>query len=153
MNLRNWLTLTIRVVDFNLVAKQPDLLAKLRELTLAPHSGLNFELNRMLKDAKERTVNCKVLLAYRFSDLVAWAICSKEDSEFVFCDAENKFRGTNGWLFQVFVKETHRRQGIASELYKTAINLVGSDTLFVCPWDNKSYHFYSTFPDTNRKNL
>src|SRR5271170_6725680 len=116
MNLKNWLTLTVRTVDFNLVAKQPDLLAKLRKLTLNTYSGLNHELTRMLNAVEERTVNCKILLAYRFNDLVAWAILSKEDTDFVFYETMDGFKKEDGWLFQVFVDNNHRRQGIASAI-------------------------------------
>ena len=153
MNLKNWLTLTVRVVDFNLVAKQPDLLAKLRKLTLAPYSGLNHELNQMLKDVQERSVNCKILLAYRFKDLVGWAILSKEDTDFTFSETLQGFKKEDGWMFQVYVDPNQRRQGIASELYKMAQRRIGNDVICVCPWDNNSSGFYNKFPNVNRKNL
>ncbi len=153
MNLKNWLTLTIKVLDFSLVAKQPDLVAQLRELTIAPHSGLNHELTRMLKDVQEREVNCKIILAYRWKQLIGWAICSKEDSDFIFTSEETKFRAQNGRMFQLFVKESHRRQGIGSEMYKAAVEIAGTERLYVSPWSNISYHFYSKFPSLNRENL
>jgi GNAT superfamily N-acetyltransferase len=153
MNLKNWLTLTIRTVDFNLVAKQPALMARLRKLTLTPYSGLNFELNRMLGNVQKREVNCKIILAYRFRQIVAWGLCSKEDSDFTFGDFNPPFRGANGYLFQVFVEPKHRRGGIASEIYKEAIKIAGKETIFVSPWDNSSHHFYSKFPNVNRQNL
>lgn len=153
MNLKNWLTLTIKVVDFNLVAKQPDLIAQLRDLTIAPHSGLNHELTQLGLKAMEREVNCKILLAYRWNQLIGWAICSKEDSDFIFTSEETRFRAKNGWMFQLFVKESHRRQGIGSEIYKKAVEIVGTEKLYVSPWSNASYHFYSNFPDLNRENL
>lgn len=153
MNLKNWLTLTIRTLDFNLVAKQEDLVAKLRELTLAPHSGLNYELNRMLKDAQTREVNCKVLLAYRFKELIGWAILSKESTDFFFRDSGGGFDGTDGWMFQVFVDPSHRRDGVGSEIYKTALKTVGSDVIHISPWNDTSYKFYATFPSINTKHL
>lgn len=153
MNLRNLLTLTVRTVDFNLVARQPDLLAKLRKLTLSPYSGLNHELDRMLEDVKERTVDCQVILAYRFSTLVGWAILSKEDTDFHFVNTGNGFVKELGRMFQVFVDPEYRRQGIASELFKEALKVVGNETICVCPWDHKSHQFYSKFPDSNRKEL
>lgn len=153
MNLKNLLTLTVRTVDFSLVAKQPDLLAQLRKLTLDPCSGLNHELNRMLNDVKERSVDCKVLLAYRFSTLVGWAILSKEDTSFHFVNTGNGFSKELGRMFQVFVDPRYRRQGIASELYKEALKSVGDEVICVCPWDDKSYSFYNNFPNVNRKEL
>lgn len=147
MNFRNFLTLTIRVQDFNLVAKQPDLVEKLRELTLSPTSGLNFELTRMLKDAKQRAVDCRIILASRFGNLAGWAILSKEDTDYPFAKAYNGFRSEQGYLFQAFVSEPVRRQGIGSELMKTAFNLAKGQTVFVCPWDERSEGFYYNFED------
>jgi GNAT superfamily N-acetyltransferase len=153
MNLKNWLTLTIRTVDFNLVAQQPRLVEKLRELTIAPYSGLNYELTRMLKDAEERTVNCKILLAYRFDKLIAWGILSKEDTNFDFVNSDTGFKVEDGHLFQVFVDPNYRKQGIASELFQVAKKLVGNEVLCVCPHDRKSTDFYTKHSITNMKYL
>lgn len=153
MNLRNFLTLTVRVRDFNLVARQPELMAQLRKLTLSPGSGLNFELNRMLNDIEERPVDCQVLLAYRFKTLVGWAILSKENSNFRFLNTQRGFNKESGRMFQVFVNPQYRRQGIASEIYKTARKITGDETLCVSPWDYGSYKFYNKLTDPNRKEL
>lgn len=151
MNLKNLLTLTIRTVDFNLVARQPELLAKLRKLTLNSYSGLNIELNRMLKDVEERSVDCQVILAYRFRTLVGWAILSKEDTNFHFSRSKNGFRADEGKMFQVFVDPGYRKQGIASEIYKKAQQLSEDQTLCVCPWDDRSLGFYNKFPNVKTK--
>src|SRR5260221_12480401 len=143
MNIKNLLTLTVRIVDFNLVARQPELLDELRKLTLSPYSGLNHELTRMLKDAKEREVKCQVLLAYRFRKLVGWAILSKETTQFSFSRSYEGFKAENGVMFQVFVDPSHRREGIASEIYKKAQQLTNNELLHVCPWDEKSTNFYT----------
>jgi GNAT superfamily N-acetyltransferase len=143
MNLKNLLTLTVRVVDFNLVAHQPELLTQLRELTLSPYSGMNHELNRMLEDVKTRKVNCNVLLAYRFRTLVGWGILSKETTHFNFSRSFEGFNAENGMMFQVFVDPSYRRQGIASEIYKKAQQMANSELLHVCPWDERSVNFYT----------
>jgi GNAT superfamily N-acetyltransferase len=155
MNLINWLTLTIRVVDFNLVANQPDLIGKLRLLTLGPTSGLNYELDWMLKEAITRHLDCKVFLAYRFRSLVGWGLLSKEDSNFEFTEGslDSVFRKQDGYLFQVFIEPGHRRQGIASEIFQAAQKIVKEDTFCIGPWDNASYHFYSKFCDVKKKHL
>ena len=149
MNLKNLLTLTIRTVDFNLVARQPALLADLRKLTLGPYSGLNHELNRMLEDVKHRSVDCQLLLAYRFRKLIGWGIVSKETTSFHFHRAG--FQAEDGKLFQVFIDPAYRRQGIATEMFKKAQQMVGEETLCVCPWDERSEGFYSKFPDVKTK--
>lgn len=142
MNLKNLLTLTVRTVDFNLVARQPELLIQLRKLTLSPYSGLNHELNRMLEDVETRSVNCQVLLAYRFRKLVGWGILSKETTQYTFSRSYEGFNAENGMMFQVFVDPTYRRQGIASEIYKKAQQLSNTEILHVCPWDQRSTSFY-----------
>lgn len=151
MNLKNLLTLTIRTVDFNLVARQPVLLEKLRKLTLSPYSGLNHELNRMLEDVKERSVDCQLILAYRFRTLVGWGILSKESTNFRFSRSQMGFRSEYGKMFQVFIDPAYRRQGIATELFKKAQQMVGDETLHVCPWDERSEGFYSKFQNIKTK--
>lgn len=151
MSLKNLLTLTVRTMDFNLVAHQPELLAELRKLTLSPYSGLNHELNRMLEDVKEREVKCQVLLAYRFRKLVGWAILSKETTHYNFSRSFEGFKAENGVMFQVFVDPSYRRQGIASEIYKKAQQLTNNETLHVCPWDEKSTNFYTRFSSVPTK--
>lgn len=151
MNLKNLLTLTVRTVDFNLVAKQPELLAQLRELTLSPYSGMNHELNRMLEDVKTREVNCKVLLAYRFRKLVGWGILSKETTHFNFSRSFGGFNAENGMMFQVFVDPSYRRQGIASEIYQKAQQMANNELLHVCPWDDRSTNFYTNQTKTTTK--
>ena len=153
MNLRNFLTLTVRVQDFNLVARQPELLAQLRKLTLGHGSGLNHELDRMLNDVEERKVECHVILAYRFKKLVGWAILSKEDSNFHFLNTGKGFNKESGRMFQVFVDSKYRRQGIASEIYKAARKVTSDETIHVSPWDFGSHKFYDKLLDSNRQYL
>ncbi len=143
MNLKNYLTLTISTLDFNLAAQNPDLMRQLRELTLNPRSGMNFELNRYEKIIKERPIKCQVLLAHRLSDLVAWALLTKEDSLFTF--PNGYYDSDRGTMFQVYVHENHRMQGIATELFKKAKEMVGDEILCVCPHDYKSTNFYNRF--------
>jgi ribosomal protein S18 acetylase RimI-like enzyme len=153
MNLKNWLTLTIRVRDFNLVAQQPLLLAKLRKLTIVPGSGLNYELDRMTKAAKERFVDCQIIMAYRLNNLVGWAILSREDTDFVFSWERDGFKGEEGCMFQVYVDPDYRRQGIASEIYKEAQKLAVDEVIHVSPWSDESEMFYDSFQNVNRKDL
>ena len=151
MTIKNMLTLTVRQVDFNVVAQQPELLAKLRVLTLSPDSGLNHELNRMLEDIKTRPVKCQVLLAYRISTLVGWAIVSKETTEYNFMRSATGFNAENGVMFQVYVDPAYRRQGIATEMYKKAQQLANDEVLHICPWDDRSTNFYTKFENVNTK--
>jgi GNAT superfamily N-acetyltransferase len=145
MNLTNLFSLKIRTEDFNEVAAKPELLNRLRSLTLHPASGLNHEMNHLLKSAKERAVNAKVLLAYRKRELVGWALLSREQTDFTFKRSWTGFMPEQGVLLQVFVNPDYRRQGIGSALVKAARKKAGSMQLCICPWDYQSDKFYENF--------
>ena len=153
MKLKNLLTLTTRTLDFNLVVKRPELLKKLRSLTLSLRSGMNHELTELGKEAQKRSVNCKVILAYRLRTLVGWALVTKEDSDFPFNYGESYFRGKDGYMFQVYVHPDHRRQGIATRLYKRARTLVGNEYICVRQWDDRSESFFGQFDSSRMKFL
>lgn len=106
----------------------------------------------MLKDADVREVNCKVLLAYRFKKLIAWAILSKEDSTFKFTKSDH-FHSNDGWMFQVFVSPDYRRNGIGSEIFKKALGTVKQEVVHICPWNDTSYSFYKKFSHIKYKHL
>jgi GNAT superfamily N-acetyltransferase len=151
MNAKNFPALTIRARDFNLVAKQPQLLKQLRKLTLYPYSGLNRELDTLLPLSEQRRVKCQVLLAYQSKKLVAWALFSKEESSMRFAITHRRFQPHDGILFEVYVHPDYRRQGIASEMMKVARRKAGAFQLCVCPWDERSRAFYDTFCHYNAK--
>lgn len=145
MNLKNLLTLTIRVKDFNLVRQDAALVKKLRKLTLSPFSGMNYCLNGLERTAKTRPVDCKILMAYRNQELVGWALLSKEPTDFCFVGSIEGFNPGHGALFQVFVHPSHRREGIATELLKVAKKKASGSRLCVSPWDTGSESFYNHF--------
>lgn len=153
MNPKNWLSLTVRVRDINLVAKRPKLVSELRKLTLSPTSGLSYDLTQMLREAGNREVKCKVLLAYRWTKLVGWAMLSREGTDFIFNKEGEFYRGKQGPLFQVYVAPEYRRQGIASALYLKASRSLGKETIHITPWDEAGFALYATFPGVNRKYL
>jgi GNAT superfamily N-acetyltransferase len=145
MNLKNLFTLTIRRQNFNLVARQPELLKQLRKLTLYPMSGLNRELDHLVWLAKERPVKTQVLLAYRNQRLIAWALVSKEKSDFQFYNTGEAYDPSQGVLVEMYVNPEYRRQGIGTALMKVAKSQAKSDRLCVAPWDETSVAFYSNF--------
>lgn len=138
-------SLTIRAHDFNLVAQQPELLKKLRKLTLHPYSGLNKELDTLLRFTRQRPVKAQVLLAYSQNKLVGWALFSKEPSEVTYTYSEEPFKPTDGVLFEVYIHPDYRRQGIASELMMVARRKAGPYRLCIAPWNEQSRNFYDTF--------
>lgn len=127
------------------MANQPELLKQLRKLTLHPYSGLNRELDNLLKLVAQRPVHAQVMLAYRQRKLVGWALLSKEDSAMRFAHTGEHYRASDGMLFEVYIHPDHRRQGIASELMKVARRKTGASRLCVAPWDERSTGFYSKF--------
>lgn len=145
MILKNFYTLTIRVQDFNIIASQPVILAQLRNLTLHPSSGMNYELDRFEKFARYRKVKAKILTAFRGSKMVGWAFLSKEPTDFTFRRSPDGFEPSQGTLFQIYIHEDYRRCGIASELIKVARRKAGVSRLCICPWDPQSSSFYNKF--------
>jgi GNAT superfamily N-acetyltransferase len=140
----NVLDLTIRALDFNLVAKQPELIKQFRKLTLYPYSGLNYELSHLLSLSKYRQVSAQTLLAYYQNNLVAWALMSKEESQARF-PSNYCYHSTDGILLEMYVHPNYRRQGIGSKLIKVARHKALPSRLCVVPWDDKSYQFYGKF--------
>jgi len=141
--------LTIRVKDFNMVATDEKLLMKLRSLTLHKYSGMNHELNQLLKIIKIRPVDCKIILGYVKDELVAWSMLSKEQSEYAFPNFNNGYNASKGVLFEVFVALAHRRKGIASIMMKVARRKVNGTKLCIVPWDHASQGFYGKFSNFN----
>lgn len=144
MNLKNLFTLTIKVREVNSLVDNPQLVKSLRKLTVFPGSGLNHELDHLLSDAKYRKVNAKVLLACKGDRLVAWALMSKEETDFHF-QYTGQYRPQDGYLIEVFVDPKFRRQGIGRELMKVARRKAGPYRLCVAPWDERSRSFYQSF--------
>lgn len=153
MNIKNFVTLTIRARDLNLVFQEPELMKQLRKLTIHSYSGMNRELNYLTKLASTRKIDAKALLAYRSGQLVAWALFSKEKSAMTFSNTWDHFHPTDGVLFEVFVDPQFRRQGIATELLKVARRKAGATRLCIAPWDKQSRGFYSQFPNYKMKVL
>lgn len=149
----NSVPLTIKVLDFNLVAKKPALLKKMRALTIRPESGLNHELNHLLRTIETRPVRSKVIAAYLDSKLVGWGLLSREDSSFCFSNTWDGYKSNDGILFELYVDPNHRRQGIGSEIIKTARKHSGPLKLCIAPWNDSSRAFYNTFKKYKTKEL
>jgi GNAT superfamily N-acetyltransferase len=145
--------LTVRTSDFNLVARRPGLLKKLRRLTLHSGSGMNHELDNLLHIIQQRPVEAKAILAYQNSTLVGWAILSREDSGFYFPNTDEPFSASQGALFEVYVDPKYRRKGIGTKLIETAKKKCGTHTLCLCPWDSSSRNFFKNFKKYNPREL
>lgn len=152
MNLTNLLTLTIRVEDYNLVADQPGFLQQLRKLTFFSMSGMNYELNNFERVRKSRPVDVKILTAYRGSQLVGWALMSREPSDYWFSHMKG-FHSGDGVLFEIFIDSKYRRQGIGSELIKVARRKANGTRLCICPHDEISDKFFSNFKNFKNKEM
>lgn len=145
MSPKNLFSLTIRALDFNLVPDKPELMKQLRKLTLHSYSGLNREMDNLLRLMDRRPVKAQILLAYRDQKMVGWALLSKEESVMQFTHTYERFQSHHGLLFEVYIHPDYRRQGIASELMKVARRKAGVSQLCVAPWDERSRSFYSQF--------
>lgn len=144
--------INIYVKNFNDVVMQPELLKKLRRLTLNHFSGMNYELNNFEKISKVREVKCKILMAYINNELAGWALLSREPSSYYFSSLSG-YDPTYGILFQVYVSFPHRRQGVGSELLKVARRKAGPYKLCICPHDTISNLFFDKFKNYHYKKL
>ena len=135
--------LKIKTIDMNRVLKDPGLLKSLRALTLRPTwegpSGMNSELTNFKIISRSRKVEAKAITAWLNGSMIGWSLCSKEASDFDFINGA--FKG-NGVLFQVFVDHRFRRQGVATALLRRA-RRVFKEKFTVCPWDDRSFSFYT----------
>jgi len=136
----------IEVIDMNRVLANPKLLSQIKKLTLKPcydgfASGMNVELIMFERLALERRVNASAIVAYLGSEMIGWALCTREASDFVF-NTNQSFVG-QGILFEVYVDPSYRQMGIGSALFRKASETFSDEKLFVCPWDTVSDSFYS----------
>lgn len=152
MNSENSFPLTVRITDFNLVAKRASFIQQLRSLTLYSGSGMNHELNHLLVSAKTRMVNCKIISAHHHGEMVGWALLSKEATDYHFTRS-NAFNPKQGVLFQVFVNPAFRRKGIGTALMKAAKRKAGTSKICVCPWDYVSEGFFNNFEHYRHQKL
>jgi len=138
-------SLTIGARDFNLVAEQPELLKQLRKLTLDPYSGMNQEINHLLKKIEYRPVSATALIASKDSRIVGWALMSREQSSFEFPTTGDYYYPADGMLFEMYIHPDYRRQKIGSELLRVARRKAFPVRLCVSPWDENSRKFYGNF--------
>lgn len=145
--------LLIRVRDYNEIHDNKPLLKTLRKLTLHKWSGMNHELNKFEDLIEEREVKAKIITVAYERNLVAWAILSKEDSDFGFSPSSEGYRSTDGLLFEIFVDYKYRKMGIATEVLKIAKRKANVSRLCVCPHDKASNAFYDKFNNFPMKRL
>lgn len=154
MTLQKDFSFKIRTLDFNKVAQDEKLISVLRSLTLHSYSGMNHELNNLIKRVKSsEIVDVQVLAAYHKDIIVGWALLSREPSNFSFTHVWDGYRPSLGALFEVYVDPLYRRKGIGSRLVKAAKRKVGTSRLCFCPWDNQSTDFYKNFEHVNHIKL
>lgn len=153
MILKNLKPISIRVVDFNKVAKDQLLLNKLRKLTFGGYSGMNIELNMLERLCKSQSVNAQIIKGYVDKELIAWALLSKEKSEYYFRHSYNGAETGQGVLFEIFVHPSFRRLGIGTKFMKVARRKVNGDRLCIAPHDYRSNAFYDKFKHYNHQSL
>lgn len=143
----------IDVLDFNLISKDSKLIRKLRKLTLHPGSGLNHELDHIIRKSKISKVKVKIITASHNDKIIGWALLSRENSSYSFMNSYDGYKSTDGVLFEIFVSSEYRRKGIGSQLIKSARKHSGPKRLCIAPWNNSSYQFYNKFKRYKTKEL
>lgn len=139
---KNDVKFTILTQSFNEVFLNKKLMLLLRGLTLTEDSGLNHELSSLEKISLNREAKAKIFIARTGSQIIGWAILSREYSRFPFPNGTNFFKPEYGSLFELFVSPQYRRQGVGTALFKEARKNAGPYQIGVCPWDKKSQLFF-----------
>lgn len=146
-------TFDFKVLDFNQIIKDTDIMSNLRRLTLCSYSGMNQELD-MIHDATDtREVAAKALIVYHDQNMVAWALLSREKSNFQFSSGIKFDPEKDGVLFEVFVHPEYRRMGIATKLMALAKEESGPLSFCVAPHDGPSYSFYNANDNYKHKRI
>lgn len=144
--------LKLETHDYNNIYKNPSLMCRLRDLTLHTDSGMNYELNSLSRMASLRQVDCRVLTASHVSEVLGWALLSRERSNFCF-PRQFGYDPEDGVLFEVFVDPRHRRKGIGSELLKLGAKKASPHPLCIVPHDVCSQAFYENFEHYYHKKI
>jgi len=95
----------------------PVTFARLKVLTVADYSGLSYELKQMEGPLKGTKVNAPVVLAIDEDDnnkILGWGLMWGETSKY--CPDWEKFVPGTGFIFQSFVEEASRRNGIGGQI-------------------------------------
>lgn len=141
----------IELKSFNDIVLDKELLSNLRNLTISSYSGMNYEMNNILRTVQVRPVKAHALLAYESNELVGWALLSEEPSDYSFFTRHEGFSpNRDGIMFQVYIHPEHRRKGIGTKLLSKAKRLAALKTLSVCPWDTNSIGFFNNFNNLNK---
>lgn len=141
--MKTFLPLNISVLSLSEIADNNDLISKIRDLTLNPYSGMNWELDNLLPQTKYRDVNCKAILCYFESQMIGWALLSQEPSDFGFYNSDGFDPKRDGALFEVYVRPDYRRFGVGTKLLEKAREIADGINLCICPHDYKSTAFYN----------
>lgn len=143
-----------RVYDFNEILDSAELMAVVRALTLHSASGMNFEIDDLIKRRRSGKVRAKAVLAYQQNQPVGWLLSTREESG-MFPPSGVSFKSSFGILVQLFVKHEFRKQKIGTNLLKIARRHSGPLKMCVCPWDYKSEKFFSSkqFKNLQNKNI
>jgi GNAT superfamily N-acetyltransferase len=121
----------------------PELYAKLIKLTFTGYSGMRTEMKWLKQLHQQRKINAKAIVAFDDQKPIAWALLSKENIG----NPTYRFN-KNSSLFEIYVKQSYRRQGIGSKILKRAKRTSLNNPIAVVPWDYVSQNFY----DRNRTN-
>lgn len=126
--------LDVRVYEMDHILRTPDLLSKIRSLTLNSYSGMNKALNAFQEEMQFRSIRAKAITGYFFNDMICWALFAQDEKADI-----HAFNG-EGICFQLYVLPTFRRRGFGTQLLSVATVLAGQEKLKV--YDDNSPEFF-----------
>lgn len=137
---KNYISVSMSVIDMNDAVKDQNLLSILRKLTSSPGSGMNSALNYYTKLIDCRPIQARAILArYAGNSIVGWNLLSYDSDGFFFNPTPQTM------VSHTYVAEDFRRYGIGKKLFIKAIQLANDDTIRIYDSTIKSSRFFAPF--------
>jgi len=112
-------------IDINKALRNPELYAKLRELTLYKGSGMNNALDWYGVETLHRDINAMVIMASSCSKYIGWNLLTYEHDNFLFKPKEGNA------CSHTFVLNEFRKCGVGTALLTKAVEIAAPDCVRV----------------------
>lgn len=122
-----------KIIEMDIILKDPNLLAVARSLTIHSSSGMNSALNYFQGIIQSRPVRAHGIFAYEDGVAVGWTLFTQESDQMCFVAREGHT------CAQVYVKPAYRLKGIGKKLIRMAEELSKDSVLNVYAHDNMSF--------------
>src|SRR5271165_3236661 len=122
----NYLDFKLSIVEMDDIVSSPNLLDRLRELTLMPSSGMNCALTLYshMYNANGKSIDALAILAkVPNNNIIGWSLFTYESDGLNFLPAKNNV------CSHTYVHPEYRKYGVGGKLFLKAIDLAGNNTI------------------------